>query len=522
MKNMFIYLEAARKCESDAKLVMEWRNDPETLKMFYHSKPKYWDSFYYEYCNEYFKDVDLLPVFALFKGEKVGFLRFNKYKDDKIKGNVADIDINLSPQKRYLGLGAEIIKKGVYYLFNKGYETVVAEIKQINIASIRAFEKAGFLYFDSMDKKIKDTGEIFPIYRFTLHKTKQKNEEEKKHVFIIAEAGSNWRCGTPTRDIKMAKSFIDVAAEAGADAVKFQTYKPETVYVPNAGESDYLSEAGIKKSIIEIFKDLSMPYEMIPQLAEYCEKQNIQFMSTPFSVADAKAVDPYVKTHKIASYEISHIRLIEFIAKTGKPVILSTGGATYEDIEWAINHFYKNGGKTISLMQCTAKYPAPLSTLNLKVIPDLINRFNIPVGLSDHSRDPITGPVGAVALGAEIIEKHFTLHNKLPGPDHSFAITPDELKQMVKAIRQIEQALGSGKKEIQTQERELREYAQRSIQAIKEIKKGDVLSEGRNIDILRPGKQKHGLHPKHLIKIEGKKATRNISLGDGIEEGDYE
>jgi N-acetylneuraminate synthase len=340
-------------------------------------------------------------------------------------------------------------------------------------------------------------------------------------IFIIAEAGSNWRCGTPARDIKMAKSLIDVAVEAGADVVKFQTYKPETVYVPNAGDSDYLSEAGIKESITEIFKDLSMPYEIIPQLAEYCQKQNIQFMSTPFSIADAKAVDPYVKIHKIASYEISHIRLIEFVAKTGKPVILSTGGATYEDIDWAINHFYKNGGKEISLMQCTAKYPAPLSTLNLTVIPDLISRFNVPVGLSDHSRDPIIGPIGAVALGATIIEKHFTLHNKLPGPDHSFAITPDELKQMVKAIRQIEEALGSEKKDVQPQERELREYAQRSIQAIKEIKKGDVLSEGKSIDTLRPGKQRHGLHPKYLAEIEGKRATRNIALGNGIQENDY-
>ena len=341
-------------------------------------------------------------------------------------------------------------------------------------------------------------------------------------TFIIAEAGSNWRCGTSVRDIKMAETLIDVAVDAGVDAVKFQTYKAETVYVPNAGDSGYLSEVGIKEPITEIFKDLSMPYEMIPQLAEYCQKQNIQFMSSPFSISDAKAVDSFVNIHKIASYEISHIRLIEFIAKTGKPVILSTGGATYEDIEWAINHFYKNGGKSISIMQCTAKYPAPLSSLNLKVIPELINRFNVPVGLSDHSRDPIIGPIGAVTLGATIIEKHFTLHNKLPGPDHSFAITPDELKQMVKAIRQIEQALGSGKKEVQKEERELREYAQRSIQAITEIKKGDALSEVKNIDILRPGKQKQGLHPKYLAEIEGKKATRNISLGDGIQKSDYE
>lgn len=347
--------------------------------------------------------------------------------------------------------------------------------------------------------------------------------KSKGKVFIIAEAGSNWRCGNFSKDMRMAKTLIDVAVEAECDAVKFQTYRAETVYVPNAGVSDYLSsEVGIIESIFDIFEDLSMPYEMIPELSNYCQKQDIQFMSTPFSISDAKAVDPYVKIHKIASYEISHAHIIEFMAKTGKPVILSTGGAMYEDIEWAVSHFYKNGGKTISLMQCTAKYPAPLSTVNLKVIPELIKRFRVPVGLSDHSREPIIGPIGAVTLGATIIEKHFTLHNKLPGPDHPFAITPNELKQMVKSIRQIEQALGSGVKEVQHEEKELRRYALRSIQAIKRIDRGDVLSEGINIDILRPGKQPQGVHPKYLPEIEGKKATRNILLGEGIKVGDYE
>jgi len=341
-------------------------------------------------------------------------------------------------------------------------------------------------------------------------------------VFIIAEAGSNWRCGTWNRDIKMAKSLIDAAAEAGADAVKFQTYRPETVYVENAGESDYLSEAGIKESITEIFRDLSMHYEMLPELAGYCEKQGIQFMSTPFSVADAEAVDPYVKIHKIASYEITHTRLIEFLSKTGKPLILSTGGANYEDIEWAINHFYQNNGRSVSVMQCTAKYPAPLETLNLKVIPELIRRFQVPAGLSDHSRDPLIGPVGAVALGAKIIEKHFTLHNKLPGPDHSFAVTPDELTRMVKGVREMEEAVGSGIKSMQPEELELRNYAYRSVQAVKDIKKGEIFAEGVNFDILRPGKQKMGLHPRFINEIIGKKAARDIPLGDGIRDGDYE
>ncbi len=344
----------------------------------------------------------------------------------------------------------------------------------------------------------------------------------KNQVFIIAEAGSNWRIGTSIRDIQMAKKLIDVAHEAGANAVKFQTYRAESVYVPNAGESNYLSKKGEKKSINEIFKDLSMPYEMIPQLSDYCKKKDIQFMSTVFSIEDAKAVDPYVDIHKIASYEITHSRLIDFIAKTRKPLILSTGAATENEIEWAINHFRQNGGKEISLLQTTAKYPAPLSTLNLKVIPSLKNHFNVPVGLSDHSTNPIMGPIIAVALGASIIEKHFTLSKELPGPDHSFALTPDQLKTMVKAIRESETCLGIGKKIVQNEEKELRDFAQRGLQSIKSIKKGEILREGVNIDILRPGKQKKGLHPMYLTKIEGKKATRDIDLGEGIMNGDFE
>jgi len=343
----------------------------------------------------------------------------------------------------------------------------------------------------------------------------------QKRVFIIAEAGSNWRCGSYPRDLRRAKNLIQIACQAEVDAVKFQTYRPETVYVPNAGSSDYLYEAGMRDSINDILREHSMPYEMIPELAAYCIDTGIQFMSTPFSIADAEAINPHVRMHKIASYEISHPHLIEFVAKTGKPLILSTGGATRDDIEWALNHFRIHGGKKIALMQCTAKYPAPLSTLNARVIPELIREFNVPVGLSDHSRDPIIGPVAAVAMGATIIEKHFTLDNRLPGPDHSFAITPDELGLMVQAIRKTEQALGSSEKTAQPAEEELRQFGQRAIQAVREIKIGDTLRVGVNIDILRSGKRQKGLHPKYSPEVEGKTATREIRLGDGITEGDY-
>lgn len=341
-------------------------------------------------------------------------------------------------------------------------------------------------------------------------------------VFIIAEAGSNWRMGTFERDVKMAKNLIDVAANAKADAIKFQTYKPETVYVPNAGSSDYLSEAGIKESIYDIFKDLSMPYEMIPILSDYCITKNIEFMSTPFSIDDARIIDPFVKKHKIASYEITHSKLIKYIAETKKPLILSTGGSTISEIHWAVDYFKKYGGTNISLLQNTSKYPTPFSSLNLLAIPSMIKQFKLPVGLSDHSRDPIIAPVAAVALGATIIEKHFTIDNSLPGPDHSFAILPLELIQMVCAIRNCENALGTGEKKVLDVELELRDYAQRGIQAIKNIKRDEEFILGQNIDILRSGKKTKGIHPKFLEEIIGKHARRNISIGSGIQNDDYE
>ena len=344
-------------------------------------------------------------------------------------------------------------------------------------------------------------------------------------VFVIAEAGSNWRMGSPERDMKMAKTLIDVAVESQADAIKFQTYKSHSVYVPNAGDSDYLSDAGIKESINEIFDDLSMPYEMIPKLAEYSKKKNIEFMSTPFSVNDAKAIDPYVNYHKIASYEISHLRLIEFIANTGKPTFISTGAATKEEIRWALEKFSTNKGGKITLLQTTAKYPAPIDSLNLKAMFDLheeFKEFDVDVGLSDHSTSPIIGPISATALGASVIEKHFTIDKKLPGPDHSFALNQFELSEMVKAIRDTEKCLGIGEKIVLNEELELRDYAQRTIQCIKPILKGDIFQEGKNIDVLRSGKQKKGIHPKFLEKLEGRKAIRDISIGDGITKEDYE
>lgn len=336
----------------------------------------------------------------------------------------------------------------------------------------------------------------------------------RNSVFIIAEAGSNWKCGTYDDDLERAKKLIDVASNCGCDAIKFQTFKPETLYVKNAGSSDYLSQQGMKSDIYEIFQDLSMPYDMIPKLADYCKKNKIKFMSTPFSVEDAKHVDPYVEIHKVASYENNHVRLLEFLADTKKPTFVSTGASNYEEINFLIKNFEKNN--SLKLMQCTAKYPSPVEDLNLSVIPHLHSKYNVPVGFSDHSTNPIIAPVMAVAYGAVAIEKHFTLDKTFPGPDHSFALDPNELNLMVQSIRKAEKAIGSGKKDVLKIEKELSSFAKRSIQAISNITKGDELIEGVNYDILRPGKKSRGIEPRFFNLLKGKIAKKNIEMGDGI------
>jgi sialic acid synthase SpsE len=317
-----------------------------------------------------------------------------------------------------------------------------------------------------------------------------------------------------------ALALIDAAAAAGADAVKFQTFTAEGTYVPNAGASDYLSQAGIRQEITKIFKDMTLPHAMIPVLAAHCQARGIEFMSSYFSPEDFKAVDPFVRRHKIGSYEIGHLRLLELAASSGKPLILSTGGATEEEIAWASEIFWKNGGEQLILMQCTARYPAPLSALHVRAIPWMRARFNVPVGFSDHSREPLIAPLCAVAQGAVAIEKHFTLDNSLKGPDHAFAITPPELKELVQSIRGAEKVLGSPVKFVDPEENELRDYAHRGVQAIRAIQKGDVLREGDNIAILRPGKQLKGVHSKYITEMEGKKARNPIALGQGIQNGD--
>lgn len=329
--------------------------------------------------------------------------------------------------------------------------------------------------------------------------------------FIIAEAGSNHN-GSP----EQAKKLIDVAAKAGADAVKFQLFRAAKLYPKTAGMSNYLRAP---KSIYDIIAEMEMPYEWLPELASCCRDKEILFLSSVFDEESADILEPHVQAFKIASYEMTHLPLIRHIAKKGRPMIISTGTANLQEVSETVEEVRQTGNDGLLLMQCTASYPAPIESLNVRAIQTLKQTFGVPVGLSDHSRDPLVGPLSAVAVGANMIEKHFTFSNELPGPDHRFALEPADLRLMIQKIREVEDALGSGEKVLHPVEAELHAFARRSIFAIRDIAPGETFT-AENIAVLRCGKIGVGLAPRDYDRILGKKATRPIAAESPIREED--
>jgi N,N'-diacetyllegionaminate synthase len=324
---------------------------------------------------------------------------------------------------------------------------------------------------------------------------------EGEPTYVIAEAGSNHN-----RDLDQAYALIDVAVEAAADAVKFQTFRADALYPRTAGQTDYLA---IPRSIYDVIHEMEMPREWIPRLAARCRERGIDFLSTPFDELSADLLEEHVSIFKIASYEMTHMPLVQHIARKGKPSIMSTGAANLDEVAEAVESFRSTGNQDLILMQCTARYPAPLASLNVRTIATMRSLFEIPVGLSDHSREAIVGPVTAVALGAAVIEKHFTLSNRLPGPDHIYALEPRELAEMVGAIRNAEKVLGSGIKTPLPDEMELRSFARRSIFSSRHIAAGEALTAD-NVAVLRCGKLGYGLHPREYSSLLGRTTRRAI------------
>ncbi|MUV85129.1 shikimate dehydrogenase [Natronomonas sp. CBA1123] len=332
-------------------------------------------------------------------------------------------------------------------------------------------------------------------------------------TFVIAEAGSNHN-----GDLEIAKELIDVAADAGGDAVKFQTFRAEDLYVEDSGEVEYLND---DRTIYEIIESMEMPYEWIPELHDYCRQRDIYFMSTPFDERSAEELDEYVPAWKVASYTSSHHPFLQHLAGTDKPIIMSTGAHEFGEVRESVDVLEEAGADDLALLQCVAAYPTPLSEINVQVVRTLQEEFGYPSGLSDHTLDPVTAPSTAVALGASIVEKHFTLDKSMEGPDHEFALEPDQLDRMVTAIRKTVTALGTGEKRVLDVEEELYEKARRAIHAATDIEKGETLTED-HLKILRPGERETGLPPKFYEELLGATTVRKITKGKGIQWSDVE
>lgn len=509
-------LEVMRPVEAHARTLHGWRSDPDVLAASFHPAPVPWPDFWAAFSSSYFDEPDLPPLFVTLDGRRVGYLRFRSVSTQAPSAQrTVDISIGLDASSRGRGLGREAVGLALAHLRrHSDVGVVLAEVRVGNGRSGRMFLAAGFEPAGEVDKVVADTGERARVRQFVYRLRSGFFQQDR--VLVIAEAGSNWRSGTEERDLAMARALIDVAAEAGADAVKFQVFRAATTYAEAAGMPDYLGRPQDNRDIRDLFDDLAMPYAFLPELADYARRCGLRFMATPFSRADFEAVDSHVSVHKIASYELRHVELIRLAARSGKPTVMSTGASDVSDIAWAVEQFRDAGGTDLCLMQCSACYPAPVDALNLRVIPWLSRRFGVAAGFSDHSKDPLAGPMAAVALGARAIEKHFTLSNRLPGPDHAFAVDPKGLARMIQGIRSVEISLGDGIKQVLPVEQELAGFARRGLQATRVIAKGEPLVYGENFDILRPGRQHLGAHPRFLDAIDGRKASRDIPAGDGI------
>jgi len=325
--------------------------------------------------------------------------------------------------------------------------------------------------------------------------------------YVIAEAGSNHN-----GSLEQARALVDVAADAGADAVKFQGFRARTLYPETAGKSEYLKD---ERAIYDIIRAMEMPLEWISILARHCEARRIDFLCTPFDEAWVGALDPYVPAFKVASYELNHLPLMRTVLSCGKPTFISTGAAKLPEILQVVELARELGNEQIVLLQCTAAYPTPLEDVNARAMATIGERTGCLVGLSDHSRDPVVAPVVAVALGASVIEKHFTLSNRLPGPDQRFAVEPPELERLVRAVRAAQAVVGTGVKDVLAVEDELRAFARRSVFSTRAIRAGDLLTPD-NILVLRNGANAPGLAPSEYPRLLGRRATRDIPPGSPV------
>lgn len=333
-----------------------------------------------------------------------------------------------------------------------------------------------------------------------------KFDLEKDGVFIIAELSANHG-----GELDIAKKTIKAAKEIGANAIKLQTYTADTLTL-NCDHDDFIIKGGTlwdEQKLYDLYKEAYLPWEWHKELFDYARSLKIDIFSSPFDKSAVDFLEQFdPSAYKIASFEITDYELIRYTASKGKPIIISTGIATLEEIEDAVKICRDEGNEDIVLLKCTSAYPAALEDANLRMIPDLAQRFSVVAGFSDHTLGT-TAPVVATTLGAKVIEKHFILDKSIGGADADFSLDKKEFAEMIQAVRAAEKLLGDVDYGMNEKKQKSRQFA-RSLYVAKDIKKGEVLTE-ENIRSVRPG---YGMHPKHLKDILGKTAQREYHFGE--------
>lgn len=336
------------------------------------------------------------------------------------------------------------------------------------------------------------------------------------HVFIIAEAGVNHN-----GDIKLAREMIDVAAKTGVDAIKFQTFKAENLVRADAIKAEYQKKSTDEaESQLDMLRKLELSFEDFQNLKNYCSEKKIVFLSSPFDIESAQFLRSIkMDIFKLPSGEITNVPLLRYVGSLNKKVIISTGMASLGEIEFALHNILDAGTEkaNVSILHCNTEYPTPFADVNLKAMCTIKEAFRVDVGYSDHT-DGIEVPIAAVALGAKIIEKHFTLNRQMPGPDHLASLEPDEIKRMVESIRNIEAALGDGRKIPSRSETKNKLIVRKSITAARLISKGERLTS-ENLTTKRPA---DGISPIFWDQLLERKARRAINPNERIQWQDLE
>ncbi len=324
-------------------------------------------------------------------------------------------------------------------------------------------------------------------------------------VYVVAELSANHG-----QNYDRARASVKAAAEAGADAVKLQTYTPDTLTIDCDRPEFHIGSGTIwdGRTLYNLYEEAFTPWEWQPELRKYALDLGIGCFTSPFDISAVEFLEANsFPAYKIASFEIVDLPLINYVSKTGKPVIISTGMSTLEEIQEAFDVIAMSGGKRLAFLKCTSAYPSPPEEMNLRTIPDLSSRFGVQVGLSDHTLGSTTA-IAAVAMGATILEKHFTLSRTLGGPDSNFSLEPGEFKKMIEEIRAVEQAMGTVKYSISATEQSAVKF-RRSLFAVEDIKAGEGLTD-QNIRSIRPA---DGMHTRYLQEVIGRTAKVDIMKG---------